>query len=70
MTRELTAAAFRKRVRGQTTASVRERMAGARPFEDCQVDNLERKLACGALRDDVAALVRAELSRRRSEISN
>jgi hypothetical protein len=45
-------------------ATVRERMASARPFEDHYTGNLQRKLRCGALRPDIADLVRAELGRR------
>jgi hypothetical protein len=55
---------FRDRVRGSTTAEVKARMAGARPFENCSRINLQLKLECGALRPEIANLVRAELSRR------
>src|SRR5258707_508260 len=55
---------FRERGLGETTARVRLRMAGARPFEDSFTGNLHRKLACGALRPEIANLVRAELALR------
>lgn len=49
----------------QTTAeAVRERMANPRPFEWSNTINLQRKLACGALRSEIAELVRAELAQR------
>ena len=54
----------RKRVPGSTLASVSERMASARPYEGAYTGNLQRKLACGALRPEIADLVRAELARR------
>jgi hypothetical protein len=51
--------------------AVRERMVGARPFEDSYTGDLQRKLRCGALRPDIADLVRDELGRRgESENSN
>jgi hypothetical protein len=59
-----TSAALRMRVPGSTSQAVRERMASARPFEYAYVGNLHRKLACGALRPEIAKLVRAELARR------
>jgi hypothetical protein len=40
-------------------------MAAPRPFEDTRTDNLEHKLACGALREEIAKLVREELARRK-----
>jgi hypothetical protein len=63
-TKKLTSAAFRKRIRGSTMVAVRDRMSSARPFEHAFTANLQRKLACGALRPEVADLVRAELARR------
>jgi hypothetical protein len=53
-----------KRPRGETTALVRERLRSARLFEDAFIGNLERKLACGALRPEIAALVRKEIALR------
>jgi hypothetical protein len=64
MTRESTSAAFRKRLRGSTLATARKRMASKRPFESASTGNLQRKLASGALRPEIADLVRAELFRR------
>jgi hypothetical protein len=62
VTRESTSAAFQKRIRGSTMVAVRKRMASARPFEDAFTGNLQRKLACGALRPEIADRIRAELA--------
>ena len=54
-----------KRARGETTARVRARLGGPRPFEYAFIGNLERKLACGALRPEIALLVRNEIALRK-----
>jgi hypothetical protein len=64
MIKKSTSAAFGKRIRGSTTVAVRKRMASVRPFEDASTGNLQRKLARGALRAEVADLIRSELIRR------
>lgn len=58
-----------KRPRGQTTANVLARMSSSRPFEWTFLGNLERKLACGALRPDVAKLVEREIERRKAGLA-